>query len=122
MRMKASRIQTLSLRRKSVTRDAEGVPSVTWGTAHDIKGEYWPAGGHLQVQTYGDRVNNMLNVRLRGDYRISREGNHQVYTINGVSFCEGDGLCIRVPADSGPDYRIVSITPYKPIKLEVELI
>ena len=122
MRMKASRIRTLSLRRRIVTKDSEGVPTVTWGPARDVKGEYWPAGGQLQVQTYGDRVNNMLNVRLRGSYTITREGNHQVYAIDGVSFCEGDGLCIHTASTEAPDYRIISITPYDPIKLEVELI
>lgn len=160
--MKVSRIQTLNLRRKSVTRDPEGVPEITWGSATQVKGEIWPAGGQLQVQTYGDRVNNMLNVRLMGSYQVinepqgatgatgatgasgatgatgasgatgatgttrpviaTTEVRHQAYSFGTFTLCEGDGLCVYVGANDDPDYKIISIRPYKPLKLEVERI
>ena len=138
--MKMSRIQTISLRRKTVKKDDEGVPVVKWGSATQIQCETWPAGGQLQVNTYGDRVNNMLNVRVRGPYQIVTEGKHQAYkfvtgtsgasgasgasgeTETGFTLCEGDGLCINVSGTSDPDYKIISITPYKPLKMEVERI
>lgn len=120
MRMKMSRIRTLILKTKSVTRDTEGVPETTWSGATQIKGEVWPAGGQLQVQTYGDKVNSMLNVRIKGAYSIVPEGNHVVYQFKSFSLREGDGLCIYTSAD--PDYKIVSIRPYTPLKLEVERI
>ena len=138
MRMKVSRIQTINLRRKTVKKDDEGVPEIKWGSATQIEGETWPAGGQLQVNTYGDRVNNMLNVRVRGPYEIITEKGHQAYrftftsasgasgasgeTETGFTLCEGDGLCINVSGTSKPDYKIISIKPYKPLRLEVERI
>ena len=139
--MKRSRIQILSLRRKTVTKDSEGVPSPVWGIPTQVQAEVWPAGGHLQVQTYGDRVNNMMNVRVRGDYQIITEGNHQAYQFSDFTLCEGDGICLYVEptgaagasgatgatgssgiTDPGPDYRIISIAPYKPLRMEIEKI
>ena len=120
--MKMSRIQTMYLRRKTVKKDDEGVPTIRWGEATQIKGEHWPAGGQLQVQTYGDKVNYMKNVRIKGSYAIVKEGNHRAYQFDGFTLCEGDGLCIDVSASEAPDYKIISITPYKPLKLEVERI
>lgn len=120
--MKNSRIQTLNLKTKSVTKDSEGVPAVTWGEATRIQAEFWPAGGQLQVQTYGDRINNMMNVRVKGSYRVVVEGNHQVYQFGGFSLREGDGLCIFAGANDDPDYRIIGIRPYEPLKLEAERI
>lgn len=120
MRMKVSRIQTLNHKNKVVTKDSEGVPEVSWGEATQLKGEVWAAGGALQVQTYGDRVNNMMNVRIRGSYSIENEDNHFVYVFGDCRICEGDGLCIYSGADEDPDFKIVRIVPYKPLKLEVE--
>lgn len=120
--MKASRIQTLNLKTKSVVKDNEGVPTVIWSEATPVQGETWPAGGQLQVQTYGDRVNSMMNVRIRGPYTVITEGNHVAYEFEGFTLREGDGLCIHADASSDPDYRIISIRPYRPLKLEVERI
>lgn len=120
--MKVSKIQTLNLRRKTVTKDNEGVPVMAWGEATQIEAETWPAGGQLQVQTYGDRVNYMKNVKVKGSYAIVKEGNHMAYQFATFTLCEGDGLCIDVGASESPDYKIISIRPYKPLKLEVERI
>lgn len=120
--MKVSRIQTLSLRRKTVRKDGEGVTTPVWGSATRIECETWPAGGQLQANTYGDRVNNMKNVKVKGSYTVIREENHEAYQFDNFTLCEGDGLCINVDASEDPDYKIVSITPYKPLKMEVERI
>lgn len=122
MRMKASRIQTLNLKTKSVSKDAEGVPVVSWGEATQLRGEVWPMSGQLQAQTYGDRINSMMNVRIVGSYRTVPEGNHLEYQYDGFSLREGDGLCIYADSESNPDYVIRSIKPYKPLRLEVERI
>lgn len=121
--MKRSRIQTLNLRRKTVTKDSEGVTTPVWDIATQIQAEIWPAGGQLQVETYGDRVNSMMNVKVRGPYRIEAEGNHLIYVFKDFTLCEGDGLCIYAEPDAAsPDYRIKSIKPYKPLLMEVERI
>ena len=116
--MKVSRIRTIDLRRKTVKKDEEGVPIIKWSSATQIEGETWPAGGQQQVNTYGDKVNNMINVRVRGPYQIVTEKGHQAYEFAGFTLCEGDGLCINVSGTSDPDYKIISIKPYKPLKLE----
>lgn len=120
--MKVSRIQTLNLRNKKTRKDSEGVPVVSWGEATPIEAEIWPAGGQLQTQTYGDRVNGILNVKVKGHYEITPEGNHLAYNFGDFTLREGDGLCIYADATSKPDYRIISIRTYKPLKLEVERI
>ena len=118
--MKRARIQTLNLKTKSATKDGEGVPAITWGSATQIQAEVWPAGGQLQVQTYGDRVNSILNVKVKGGYSIVPEGNHVAYVFKDFTLREGDGLCIYAGANDDPDYRIIGIRPYHPLKLEVE--
>ena len=118
--MKQSRIQTLNLRRKSVTKDNEGVPIVSYGSLTPIEAETWPAGGELQAQTYGDKVNRMINVRIKGAYEIIIEDDHEAYKYDTFTLCEGDGLCIH--RTDKPDYRIISIKPYKPLRLEAEKI
>lgn len=120
MRMKRNRIQTLNLKNKSVTKDGEGVPVISWSEATQVEVEVWPAGGQLQVQTYGDRINSIMNVKVKGTYTIVPEGNHLSYVYDNFTLREGDGLCIY--SDNTPDYRIISIKPYKPLKLEVERI
>lgn len=118
--MKRSRIQTINLKNKSVAKDSEGVPVISWGSATQIKAEVWPAGGQLQAQTYGDRVNNMMNVKVQGAFSIVPEDNHLSFVFNDFTLREGDGLCIYTDGTEDPDYRIISITPYHPLKMEVE--
>lgn len=118
--MKRSRIQTLNLRRKTVTKDSEGVPVINWSEATQVEAEIWPAGGQLQVQTYGDRISSILNVKVKGAYSIVPEDNHLSYVFDNFTLREGDGLCIYT--DNTPDHRIISIKPYKPLRLEVERI
>lgn len=122
MRMKRSRIQNLSLKNKSERKDEEGVSIVRWSEATQLQGEVWPAGGQLQAQMYGDRVNSMLNVRIKGAFSIVPEGNHLKFDFGAFALREGDGLCIYVSDTADPDYRIKSITPYHPLKMEVERI
>ena len=120
MRMKRSRIRTANLRRKTVTKDSEGVPCVIWGEAAQLKCEIWPAGGQLQSRTYGDRVNNMLNVKVMGAFNVIDEDGHEAYRNGDTVLSEGDGLCVYRGPNDEPDYRIISIRPYTPLRLEVE--
>ena len=121
-RMRRTRVKTMYLRRRRVTKDGEGVPNISFGEPTEVKGEYWRASGKLQVETYGDRINNIYNVKIRGEYTISQRASHQEYNFGDFSLCEGDGLCIHVDSDQNPDYRIISITPYRPLRMEVEKI
>ena len=45
---------------------------------------------------------------------------HYVFPETGLDVMEGDGLCLHVPGDAPPDYRVISIRPYTPLRLEAE--
>ena len=118
MRMKASRVTPIRVYKRSVTKDSEGVPVVSWGAGISVTGEHWPAGGQRQIEQYGDRVNNMMNIRIRGDYTIEMADNGFFrYVFDSFSIQEGDGISVY---SSEPEFQIVSITPYKPLKMVVE--
>ena len=118
MRMKQRRTRAIDIRRKYVTKDAEGVPNVTYGSPYTVIGEIWSASDSLQIQTYGDRVNSIMNVRIKGEYDISVEGNETVYAFDDFEIREGDGVGIY--ENRTADYKIVSIKPYKPLKMEIQ--
>ena len=116
--MKHRRIQTIKVANKVVTKDSEGVPNVSYGEPMEFKGEVWPATSKLAVDTYGERVNAIMNVKIRGIYTVVRNDNGVLgYAFDDFEIREGDGVCIESDV---PGYRIVSIKPYKPLKLEVE--
>lgn len=118
MRMKSSRIRRYGLCRRSVNRDSEGGTVVSYGTAVPIYAEVWPAGGALQVEMYGDRVSSVMNMCICGTYTVDNIAGVLTYVFaDGFSLRERDGVCIY--GDS-PDYEIRAITPYKPLKLELQ--
>ena len=117
MRMKQVRVKTYKVCPKIVTKDSEGVPSVTYGGGHEVKGEAWPATDRLQAQTYGDRISNIMNMRFQGKYTIRRSGRDTEYVFSDFVLKQGDGVCVY--ADT-PDYQIISVKPYIPIRLEIE--
>lgn len=119
MRMKQKRIKTYIIRNRIVTKDSEGVPEVTYGLGNEVLGEVWPASDKLQAQTYGDRINSIMNMRFYGKYEVERQGNETAYVFEDFSIREGDGVCVY---SDDVDYKIISIKPYKPIRLEIERI
>lgn len=121
MRMKRSRTRALYFKNKNVTKDKEGVPNISYGTPFKFIGEIWPASSKLQVEMYGDRVNSIMNCKIKGHYIIEQEEGVTYYEFeNRKIIKEGDGLCVNVKKKESPDYRIISIKPYKPLTLEVE--
>lgn len=123
MRMRRSRIRTYHLKKAEVKRDREGSTYTEYGSAIQFRGEVWPAGGRLQAEMYGDRLSYIRNVRIQGDYSIEQDANgvtHYVFEDENLDLREHDGLCLYVPEGSDPDYRIISIKPYMPLRLEAE--
>lgn len=118
MRMKQSRVRTISLKARIVTKDSEGVPEITYGNAVELHGEVWPATSRLQIETYGNRINGIMNVRIQGAYEIVMDGNVTGYRFGAGTIHEGDGVCIN--SASVPDYKVISIKPYKPLRMEIE--
>lgn len=118
MRMKASRLRQYGLCKRNVSRDTEGGAVVSYGAPVLIYAEIWPAGGALQVEMYGDRVSNIMNMRIRGKYTVDNIAGVLTYVFaDGISLRERDGVCIYGKV---PDYEIRAITPYKPLRLELQ--
>lgn len=123
MRLKRNRLKTYSHRKAIPAKDNEGNSCAEYGLPSSFKAEVWPAGGRLQAEMYGQRVNNIKNVRINGNYdlMVSNHGD-ELYLFADMEIREGDGICLYVPEDHEPDYRIIAIRPYRYLTLEVERI
>ncbi len=72
---------------------------------------------------YGQRVNHIQNCRINARYEVIADEKGRVsYRIGSMTLQEGDGICLNVPEDHEPDYRIIAIRPYRYLTLEVERI
>lgn len=122
MRLKRSRIKQYFLRKMIPQKDSEGNAYTGYGEAVSWMGEVWPAGGKLQQEMYGLRLPYIRNIRIQGNYKIETDEKgitHYIFS-DGLDIAEGDGLCLHVDKDSKPDYKIISIRPYRFLKLEAE--
>lgn len=124
MRIKQSRLEEIFFRKRVSEKDKEGSSYETWGAAFPVMAEVWPASGKVQAQQYGERLSYIRNVRLEGSYTITGDakGRAMYKTTSGLSIQEGDGICLYVDPKNEPDYRIISIKPYRPLKMEIEKI
>lgn len=122
MRLRRSRIETFYHRKRIVEKDSEGGTRERYGAASLIQGESWPASGKTQALQYGQKLSYIRNVRLSDSYQIkSDDKGRNVYVFeNGAEIQELDGMCVFVPEDMEPDYKIVTIKPYQHLLLEVE--
>jgi len=72
---------------------------------------------------YGQRLQYIRNCKIEGGYSVEVDSKGQVqYRFKDMLVTESDGVCVDVLADVGPDYRIIAIRPYKPLRLELEKI
>lgn len=124
MRLRRSRLEEFFHKKMSVKKDREGGTSEGYGTASSVSGEIWPASGKAQAEQYGQRLNYIRNVRIQGSYKIQADEKGRLHYIleDGTDVEERDGICLYVAADQSPDYRIISIKPYRFLTLEVEKI
>lgn len=124
MRIKRSRLRDLYLRKRIAQKDKEGATSEGWEKALRFAGECWPASGLAQIQQYGERLNYILNMKVDGSYAVRPKEHGVSYAFgDNLVFRERDGICVRVGKDSDPDYRIISIKPYRQqLKMELEKI
>lgn len=122
MRMRKSRVQTYHHRKKISKKDAEGSSYVEYESATEFQGEMWPAGGNIQAEMYGNRLPYIRNVRINEKYEITVDEKGIVHYIceNGMDIVEDDGICLYASSDSLPDYKIISIKPYRFLQMEVE--
>jgi len=70
---------------------------------------------------YGQRLSYIRNCRLDGDYKTQTDEKGRVSYLLGTQLIrEGDGICLYVPGESGPDYKIIAIRPYRHLYMELE--
>ena len=123
MRLKRNRLKTYSHRSAISKKDNEGNSYIEYGLPSSFEAEVWPAGVKLQAEMYGQRVNHIQNCRINAGYEVMADEKGRVsYRIGYTTIQEGDGICVYVPGEQEPDYRIVAIRPYRYLTLEVERI
>lgn len=123
MRMKRSRVKEYFCRKAVTVKDKEGGTSLEYQPSIAFSGEVWPAGGKIQAEQYGNRLGYIRNIKIQGEYEVSPDERgrlHYIFPETGLDIVEGDGLCLHVPGDAPPDYRVISIRPYVPLRLEAE--
>lgn len=122
MRLKRNRLKQYHHRTAAQVKDGEGNSYTEYGTATVFWGEVWPASGKVQAEMYGERLSYIRNIRIDGKYVITtdRKGKEHYVFPDGLDIAESDGICIYVSPEAGPDYRIISIKPYRFLRLEAE--
>lgn len=101
MRLMKRDLETVYLKRKVVIPDGRGNKNITYSDdAIKLEMTVEDAGGQTMASIYGDRLTYMKSCKYIGD-QIEENKN------------EKDGICLFVPQDSKPDYKIVSISPPK---------
>lgn len=120
-RLKQTRVRSFWIKKRNVAKDNEGVPVISFGEPVEVKGEVWPATSKRQIETYGDRINDIANVHIQGQYTIAEQNGAVAVLADDITLELGDGFYIfRDKDEPTPDYIILSITEYQPLKLEVE--
>lgn len=124
MRMRRNRLETFYWKKRIPKKDKEGSSYEEWGAAVSFVGESWPASGKVQAQQYGERLRYIRNLRIDGKYDIivGEKGQVSYDFGGGLIIQEADGICLYADPDRNPDYKILSIKPYRPMHLEVERI
>lgn len=121
MRLKQNRLKLYSHRQAIPKKDNEGNSYIEYGLPSSFHAEVWPAGGKLQAEMYGQRLQYIRNCRINAGYEVLADEKGRVsYRIGNMLLLEGDGICLNVPEDHEPDYRIIAIRPYRYLTLEVE--
>ncbi len=121
MRLKRNRLKQYHHRPAEARKDNEGNSYAEYGPGHPITAEIWPAGGKLQAELYGPRLSYIRNCWLDGDYKTQTDEKGRVsYLLDTQLIREGDGICLYVPRESDPDYKIIAIRPYRHLYMELE--
>lgn len=123
MRLKRNRLKQYCHRVAEAKKDGEGNSYIEYTSGKPITAEIWPAGGKLQAEMYGQRLSYIRNCRVDGEYRIDTDEKGKVsYALGDLTIREGDGICVNVPGESEPDYKIIAIRPYRHLYMELEKI
>ena len=119
--MRIKNKKTYYLREKTVITDDEGGKYDGYSAAKEFKACIYPASSKLQAEMYGERLKSILNALCDESYSVEvKEKVVSYVTATGAKFCEGAGICVYVPQDAEPDYKIISIKPYSHLVMELE--
>ena len=126
MRLRKRDLRTIYVRECIRKKDKEASTYIEYGEASELQAHVWQAGGELQTRMYGQKVKNIRNALIDGEYtsiNVSLTPSSKIkYSINGALIGEGDGVCVDVPGTADPDYKIISINPEAVLSLELEKI
>ncbi len=92
MRMRKSQKKAHNMRRRVIKKNSEGGDVEAYAEAIEIEATIWQASGKVQAEMYGERLAYMKNMEYEGAETIT----------------EGDGICVNVPGDEDPDYKVTS--------------
>ena len=120
--MRIKNKKTYYLKKKTVIKDNEGGKYPGYSEPIEIQANIYPGSGKLQAEIYGERLNYILNMLIDGPFEVIVKENITNYVVNGIELCEGNGICVYVPKESKPDYKIISIKPYSHLFIELEKI
>lgn len=105
--MRIRNLKIYYLKPKIIITDNEGGKYPGYSNiSKEIKANIWPAGGKLQAEIYGERLNYILNMLYDGSITIN----------------EGDGICVYVEGTKSPDYKVISIKRHSHQLMELEKI
>lgn len=99
MRLKRSDLVAVFLRKRIIGHDDELNEIITYGDGQKLIMNVQPASGQVAAELYGERLRYFANAKYVGN--AIKENRNEL-----------DGICLNVPPDDDPDYRIVAINTY----------
>lgn len=100
MRLMASDLQTVYLKKRIVATEVDGNDVVEYSDEYkQLEMNVQPAGGKILAQKYGNELDIMKSCKYQGEKII--EGKN-----------EKDGICLFSAPVEEPDYEIISIQTY----------
>lgn len=91
-RLRQNLKRTYVWKKGTPAKDEEGSTYTEWGEPVEIKAIIRTASGGVSAAQYGERLSYYCKMQYDGSEPIA----------------EGDGICVHVPPDRDPDYRVTS--------------
>lgn len=99
MRLKESDLVTVYIKKPENTQDEEGYDIAGWGEPQAIRMNVQSASGAVNAQIYGKDIKYVKTCKYQGNELSEGHG-------------EGFGVCLNVPENVDPDYKITAIQEY----------
>jgi hypothetical protein len=96
-RLRQRDLKPYTVKRPVPLKDEDGTTYTDWAPqGHIVKANIKPAGGKLMAEMYGERLAYMLTA----------------YVESGTDLKESDGVCVYVPPEANPDYKVIAAPPW----------